>query len=82
MCLIFLFGQPAGGLFLFADQYPVLVDIFNHQFADDDEGNRQKHTGTAQKFAAQHNAENDGNGVQIQRFANQSRIDEVVIHLR
>lgn len=82
LCLVMFLSKPARIPFVFQLTQSMLVNVFNDQFADDDEGNRQEHARGSEQFSPQDDTENNGNGMEVQGFSNQGRIDEVVIDLR
>jgi len=59
----------------------VEIDVFNDQFDNDNDGNREKHAGGIQDFSSQDNAENDGNGMKMQGFSDERRINEIMVDL-
>lgn len=59
----------------------VAIDIVDDDADDDDEGDGEEHTGAAQELPAQNDAEDDGDGMEMDGFPNDGRIDDVVIDL-
>ena len=81
---LFAFWLWAAAAFAALPEYfqPVLVDVLDDDLADNDDRHSQEHACGVQKLAAENDAEDDGNRVQIQGFADECRIDEVMIDLR
>ena len=61
---------------------PVAVDVGDDDLDDDDEGNGEEHTCRAEDFTAEDNTEDDGDGVEVEAFADKGGIDDVVVDLR
>ena len=55
--------------------------IDDHQPYNDHDGDRKEHAGSIQQAAAEKDAEKDSNGVEMQRAADEHRIDQIVIQL-
>ena len=75
-------AEPARRLEAFLGFLAVLVDILNDKLADDDEWYGEEHAGRAEQLTAEHDAEDDGHGMQVERLADERRIDDVVVELR
>ena len=61
---------------------PITVDVLDDEFDDDDDGNGEEHACRVQEFSAKDDAENDGNGVKVQGFSDERRVDKIVVDLR
>lgn len=61
--------------------FAVPVNIGNNDLEDDDEGHCEEHAGRTENLAAEDDAEDDGDRVQVKRFADERRVDDVVVGL-
>ena len=79
---VFLLAEPAGSAEFFYGLHAVFVDILDDELADDDERHREEHARGAEHLAAEDDAEDDGDRMQIERLADERRIDGIVVDLR
>ena len=75
-------GEPAGVLQSLFQLLLGVIDVADDELAGDDHGDGKEHAGGAEQFATDDDAEYDGHRVEIQRVADERRIDEIMVRLR
>ena len=73
--------EPSGFYHMFDALLPIAIDVFDDEFDDDDDGNGEEHACSIEDFAAQNDAKDDGNGMEMQGFSDERRIDEIMVDL-
>ena len=76
-----LFGEPAGITATFAGLNAVIIDVLNYQLTYNDEWYGEEHSRGTEQLTAKDDPEDDGNWMEVQRLANQRRVDEVMVDL-
>ena len=61
--------------------FAVFIDVFDDDLYDDDAGDGKEHAGGAENFTTEDDAQHDGNRMQVEGFADEGRIDDVMIDL-
>ena len=59
----------------------LMVDVGDDDLDDDDEGDGEEHARRAEDFAAKDDAKDDGDGMEVEGFADEGGIDDVVVDL-
>ena len=58
-----------------------MVDVRDDDLHDDNDWDGEEHTRRTEDFAAKDDAEDDGDGVEVEGFADEGGIDDVVVGL-